>query len=186
MGFGLDEIKSWLRFGGARPTLFDVHLTNKIDPLGDAKFGFSCKAASLPSSEVNPLELYYKGRIIKLAGDRPAFPNWTVTVYNDEDFLIRNALEKWLSAINEHQGNIMARGVTPDLKTYKSTAVVRQYSKGNDRIPIKTVSFIGLFPTRLGDVTLDWESQNQIETFEVEFAHDYWTSAGTTDGTAVL
>lgn len=186
MGFNLEEIKSRLNFGGARPTLFEVQVTNKVNALGDVKFMFTCKAASLPSSEVQAVDVFYKGRPIKVAGDRPAFPNWTVTVYNDEDFVVRNGFESWLSGLNEHEGNIMGRGVGPDLKTYKSDAIVRQYSKGSDTAPIKTVSFIGLFPVRLGEIALDWESSNQIETFEVEFAYDYWTAAGTTDGFAIL
>ncbi len=186
MSFNLEEFKAWLRTGGVSPNKFSVQVTNKVDITGDPKFVFTCKGASLPMSQVDAISVFYKGRDIKVHGDRPPFPNWTVTVYNDEDFLVRNGFEKWLSARNEHQANIMARGVGPELITYKSDALVRQFSKGNDIIPIKTYAMIGLFPVRCGEIVLDWENQNQIEVFEVEFAYDYWTAAGTTDGTVVL
>lgn len=178
MGFNLEEIKGNFTFGGARPTLFDVQVNNKIDFSGDLKFKFTCKAANLPQSEVAFIDLFYKGRPIGLLGDRPAFPEWTVTVYNDEDFLVRNAFERWMSAMNEHQGNIMSRGVNPNPNSYKSDSFVNQYSKGGP--VIKTVKFVGLFPVRVGDIALDWESANQVEVFEVAFKYDYWTS-NTTD-----
>src|SRR5690606_30707919 len=182
MGFGVNEIKSNFTFGGARPTMFDALVINKVDFSGDNKFRFTCKAASLPESQVTPIDMFYKGRVIGLAGDRPAFPEWTVTVYNDEDFLVRNAFERWLSAINEHEGNIHSRGVSSSPESYKSDALVNQYSKSNENVPIKTVRFVGLWPTRLGEIILDWENANQVETFEVAFKFDYWTSIGTTDG----
>lgn len=182
MGNNLEEIKAMLNLGGARPTQFDVQVNNKIDFSGDLKFKFTCRAASLPASEITPIDVFYKGRPIGVAGDRPAFPEWTVTVYNDEDFIVRNAFERWHSAINEMQANIHSRGVNSNPSTYKSDALVNQYSKSNDVVPIKVVRFVGLWPTRIGDITLDWESQNQIEVFEVAFKYDYWTAIGTTDG----
>ncbi len=182
MGFNLEEMKSNLNFGGARPSKFDVQVTNKIDISGDYKFKFTCKAASLPVSEIGSIDVFYKGRPVSIAGDRPPFPEWVVTVHNDEDFLVKNAFERWLSGINQHQGNITGRGVTSNPNSYKSDALVHHYAKDNEIVPIKTARFIGLYPVRVGEIALDWDSQNQIEVFEVAFKYDYWVSAGTTDG----
>ena len=181
MGFNLEEIKANLNFGGARPTLFECIVATRYGNLaGGNKFRFTCKAASLPASEINTIDLFSKGRPIKLAGDRPAFPDWEVTVYNDEDFSVRNTFEEWLSAMNEHEGNIIGRGVTANPNSYKSDAYVTQYGKAGNIL--KQIKFYGLFPRSLGPIGLDWDNANQIETFTVSMAFDYWgASGGTTD-----
>lgn len=179
MGFTVEELKANMAFGGARPNKFNVLCTNRVDGSGDIKFQFSCKASSLPASEIGVIDVYYKGRAVKFMGDRPPFPNWTVTVYNDEDFLVRNAFERWLSAMNAHVGNVMSAPITPNPYSYKADAVVTHESTGSPNlvgssVPIKQVKIVGMLPVRVGEIVLDWETTNTIETFEVEFAYDYW------------
>lgn len=185
MTFSVETLKGQLSGGGARANKFEVVLSNKVDSDADEKFRFTCKAASLPVSEIGAIDVYYKGRAVKFIGDRPPFPNWTVTVYNDNDFLVRNAFERWMSAMNQHVGNVMdtAQNITVDPNSYKSDANVKQFSMDDatSETGIKLYKMIGMFPVRLGEIALDWETTNAIETFEVEFAYDYWTSEGTTD-----
>ena len=89
MAFNINEIKSQLTLGGARPSLFQVTLTNPVNTSGDLKMPFMCQAAQMPASTLGTIEVPYFGRKIKIAGDR-TFAEWTITITNDEDFLIRN------------------------------------------------------------------------------------------------
>jgi hypothetical protein len=178
MAFAIADIKSQLEFGGARPTQFSVRIFNPVNPIADIKSQFMIQAAQLPSSIVGQVEVRYFGRAIKLAGDRE-FDTWTVQVINDEDFLVKNAMEEWSNAINGHENNLRNFG-GPQPSFYKSQAQVMQYSKvGN---VIREYEFDGLWPLEIGAIDLSWESTNQIETFPVTFAYDSWRVIGGSTG----
>lgn len=168
MGFNINEIKSNLTFGGARPTLFQVQFNNPGNSTGDLKVPFMVQAASIPPAVTGVIEVPYFGRRIKLAGDR-IFPSWNVTVMNDEDFLIRNALEEWSNRINGLGTNVRT------LTNYKSEATVTQFAKDGRRI--RTYEFHGIFPTEISPIELDWAATDTNEIFTVNFEYDYWTVA---------
>jgi len=107
--------------------------------------------------------------MIKLAGDR-TFADWTVTVLNDEDFLVRSMFEKWSNALNSLEANQRQQYESEDV--YKATMTVRQYSK--DGNVIRSYDVIGAYPSTVDAIDLNWETQSQIETFGVTFAYDYW------------
>lgn len=175
MAFNINEIKSQLTHGGARPNQFQVRLTNPGNGSADLKAPFMIQAASLPASNIGTIQVPYFGRFMKLAGDRVYDP-WTVNVMNDEDFLVRNALEEWSNRINRFQGNFR------ELLNYKADAEVVQYSKdGNE---IRTYKFIGLYPSVIGSIELGWDQNDTIEIFPVEFQYDYWVVSGGTTGQA--
>jgi hypothetical protein len=111
MAFNVNEIRSQMVGGGARPTLFQVQITNPANGAGDLKVPFMVKATSLPASNLGTIEVGYFGRKVKVAGDR-TFDEWSVTVINDEDFLIRNAMEEWMNQINLHQQNTRGFGTS--------------------------------------------------------------------------
>jgi len=115
-----------------------------------------------------------------LAGDRN-YADWAVTVINDEDFLIRNALENWSNAINSFEGNLRTfASSSPNL--YKSNATVTQYDKlGNS---IREYTFVGIYPGDISAINLDWNATDQIEEFNVSFMYDYWEVTGGTTGNA--
>src|SRR6056300_1965195 len=143
MAFNINEIKSQLTFGGAKASLFQVQITNPINGIADLKTPFMVQAAQLPESTLGTIEVPYFGRKVKLAGDR-TFAEWTVTIINDEDFLIRNAMENWMAAINSHQGNVRQLA-SAAASEYKSQAQIIQYSKTG--VPLREYTFNGLFPT---------------------------------------
>ena len=180
MSFNINEIKSQMLFDGARPALFQVTLQNPANSVADVKFPFMCEATALPEADVGTVQVPYFGRFIKLAGDR-TYPDWQVTIINDEDFLVRNALEEWSNKINSFQGNIRAFGSASPL-LYKSQAQVVQFSKTG--VPIRTYQFNGIFPTAISNIPLAWSSQNEIERFTVTFAVDYWEVSGGITGNA--
>lgn len=170
MAFNVEEIRSQLVAGGARPTLFQVIITNPVNSIADLKVPFMVRAAALPESELGLTPVSYFGRVVKFAGDR-TFRPWQVTVINDEDFLVRNAMEQWSNAINSHQGNLRNfTDASPLL--YKSTAEVTQFAKTGE--PIRTYRFNGIYPAQISNIGLDWSAQNRIEEFTVTFEYDYW------------
>jgi hypothetical protein len=180
MAFNINDIKSQLVLGGARNTLFQVTINNPANAAGDLKVPFMCKAAQIPAATLGQIEVPYFGRKVKIAGDR-TFTEWTATIINDEDFLIRNAMEEWSNQINSFEGNLRGFGAASPL-LYKSTASVQQFSKTG--VPIRTYQFNGIFPIEVSPIEMAWESTDQIEEFTVTFAYDSWEIAGGITGNA--
>lgn len=166
--FSVSDFRSNLRLGGARPTLFEVRL---FTPPGLAldlqKTPFLVRSAEIPQSTGGIIRVPYFGREVKFGGDRQ-FPAWTVTVINDEDFKIRNEVEKWSNAINSMRGNLrLVNG-----NDYKANATVTQYGKQGDTL--RTYRFEGLFPASISSIGLDWNDTDQIESFQIQFEYDNW------------
>lgn len=180
MAFNVNEMRSQLTLGGARNSLFQVIINNPSNSVADLKVPFLVKAAQIPASTLGIIEVPYYGRKVRLAGDR-TFAEWTVTVINDEDFLIRNAMEQWSNQIQSHQGNLRTfGGASPSL--YKSQAQVTQFSKTG--IPIRTYNFNGIFPTEVSPIEVNWETTDTIEEFTVTFQYDWWEVVGGITGNA--
>lgn len=179
MAFNVNQFRSQLEFGGARTTLFEVQIQNPVSNLADLKTAFMVKAAVLPASNIAQLQVPYFGRKINVTGDR-TFDPWTVTVMNDEDFVVRNALEQWMSFMNAHEGNIQQFG-TSRPSAYKTQALITQY--GKDGTKLRVYKFQGLFPTAVSEIGMNWEGES-IEEFQVTFSYDWWTVSGGTTGNA--
>jgi hypothetical protein len=191
MAFNVNNFRAnGLKLGGARPSLFEVTITPPAGvgaPGGVQRIPFLVRAAQLPAMTVDPVEVPYFGRKIKLAGDR-TFADWTVTVMNDEDFQLRSLFENWSNKINSIVGNV---GSTPP-NAYKTTAAVSQFGRtaGSATGPgplIRQYTFNGLFPTNIDAIALDWDTTNTIETFDVTFSYDWWEPANglTTDSDTI-
>jgi hypothetical protein len=175
-GFNISTFKTrGLTMGGARPTLFEVYLTPPpgigVDQNSQDKFRFTCRGASLPAATIQAIDVGYFGRKIKVQGDR-TFADWQVTVMNDEDFLVRSMFEKWSNALNRMESNIRDPQFAEEENSYKVDMDVIQY--GKDGSVIRQYTIIGGFPTDVSEIALDWDTTNQIETFTVRFAYDYW------------
>lgn len=175
MAFNINDIRSQLTYGGARQNLFQVNIQNLGNGSADFKVPFMVQAAQLPASTITPINVPYFGRQLKLAGDR-TFEPWTVNIINDEDFLIRNAMEEWSNKINRLQRNIR------EINKYKSQAQVTQF--GKDGTKLRIYEFNGIFPTSISAIDLGWDQDNAYETFQVTFEYDYWTVTGGVTGNA--
>ena len=174
MPFNINGFKHYgLVYGGARPSLFAVQLNIPpnigLDPQTSTKFRFLCKSAALPESSIASVDIPYFGRKIKIAGDR-TFQDWTVTVMNDEDFNVRAMFEAWSNALNRLVSNVRDPGTSRE--TYKVDLEVFQFGKDGETIRSYVIN--GAFPTQIGAISLDWDSANQIESFSVNFAYDFW------------
>ena len=163
--------KSKLAGGGARPNLYEVELAFpdalNIDNDVKEKSRFLVKAASLPASNIAPIDINFRGRILKVAGDR-TFDTWTITVMNDVDFAIRNAFELWMNQINKLSDNT---GTTNPAE-YQPDAFVHQLDR--DGSTLRTYKFHDVFPTNISAQDLSYETTDTIEEFTVELQVQWW------------
>ena len=167
----ITDFKSKMAGGGARPNLFEVELVFP-DPIAiendvKEKSRFLVKAAQLPASNITPIEVNFRGRILKIAGDR-TFDTWTVTVINDVDFSIRSAMEKWMDFINSMEDATGAQ----DPAAYQPDAYVHQLDR--DGSTLRTYKFHDVFPTNISAVDLSYETVDSVEEFTVEFQVQWW------------
>ena len=123
----ITQFKSAMRNGGARTNLFQVQITNPVDPSTDLILPFRCRGASLPASNINMIELPYNGRKIKVAGVK-TYEDWNITVQEDEDYALRNAFEAWSNMINLPEANVRDAG-SSDMSIYKADAIVQSLSQ---------------------------------------------------------
>lgn len=167
---GIDDFKAKLRGGGARPNLFRATINFPGYAEGNSEItSFLCKAAQLPASVMNFIDVPFRGRQLKIAGDR-TFETWTPTIINDTDFEIRNSMERWMNGINAHQAN--TGFVNP--VDYQADLLVEQIDR--DETVLKTYNFRGCFPTNISAIDLNYETVDTIEEFTVEFQVQYWES----------
>jgi len=177
MPFDVQQFRASLRDDGARASLFDISMNMPPAPgitsLASGAINFKARASSLPGDAISSISVSYFGREIKVAGTR-TFPDWSFTVINDENFLIRNNLELWMNALNSHVGNLR-NPILETMATYQTDAIVTQYAKTGQII--KQYLMVGCFPTDVAAIDLDWASGDQIEEFTVTFAYQWWESA---------
>ena len=165
----ISNFKSKLTGGGARANLFEVVLTFPDTAQPDSevleKARFLVKSANLPASNVSPIEVPFRGRTLKIAGDR-SFESWTVTVMNDTDFAIRSAFERWMNTINRLSDNT---GLT-NPADYQADAYVYQLDR--DGSTLRSYRFFDTFPTQVGPIELSYDAQG-IQEFTVELQVQY-------------
>jgi hypothetical protein len=170
----ITDFKSKLTGGGARPNLFEVELAFPsavgVDNDTLQKARFLVKAAALPASTVAPIDVPFRGRILKIAGDR-TFETWTITVINDVDFSIRSAFEKWMNTINKMSD---ATGLT-NPADYQADAFVYQLDR--DSSVLRSYKFYDVFPTNISTIDLSYETTDTIEEFTVELQVQWWEAS---------
>ena len=173
MAFNINEFRSQMQGDGARPNLFEVTLPFPAFSLpGNAqtKMSFMCKSAQLPGSTVNSIPMQYFGRELKFAGNR-SFTDWSITIINDEDFVIRNAFERWMNGLSSHSLNLRNPAAATVLG-YTVDGEVRQYGKTGNIL--KKYKFVGLCPTDISAIDVDWGSNDAIEEFTVNLTYQWW------------
>lgn len=167
---GVDDFKSKLRGGGARPNLFKATINFPGYANGDPELtSFLCETAQLPGSTLGQITIPFRGRQLKMAGDR-TFDVWTVQIINDTDFAIRDAMERWMNGMNAHSANT---GLTSPV-AYEADLRVEQLDR--DGSQLKEYIFRGSFPTDLSPIDLSYASNDEIERFQVTFQYQYFDS----------
>ena len=181
----ISQFKGALIGGGARPNLFEVELTTLpagIEWSAD-NFRYMCKAAALPASNVAAIDVPFRCRIFKVAGDR-TFDTWTVTIINDEGFILRTAMEEWMNQISKLENNLGATNPA----SYMTNAKVYQLGRGSKtssedntgdkNTVLREYEFVDIFPTNISAIDLSYESSDTIEEFTVEFQVQSFSLAG--------
>ena len=176
----ITEFRSRLSGGGARSNLFEVEIgfpegLGIDENLVTDKVPFLVKAAEIPASNLGNIPVPYRGRVLPVAGDR-TFDPWTVTIINDTDFIIRDAMEKWSNLINDLQ---TTQGeINPE--EYQTAAFVKQLSRegGDNPGPIdilREYRFEGIYPNVVSSIPLDYGATDQIEEFQVTFNYLFYS-----------
>jgi len=187
----IDRFKSRLSGGIARPNLFEVVLSfpdGVVDPSVndlESKVRFLVKGAALPASTVTPINIPFRGRNLKIAGDR-TFDVWTVTVINDTDFAIRGSFERWMNSIAKVSDN---SGNTNPVD-YQTDAIVHQLGRAPvtgagsaqdsavDQPILRSYQFHGIWPTNISAIALSYDNTDAIEEFDVELQVQWWEAVG--------
>jgi len=172
----IDHFKGVLKGGGVRPTMFAVSLSfpegvvtgSGLSADGDRRVTFLAEGAQLPPSEIGEIAVPFRGRRLKVSGDR-TFADWTVRIINDDSFLIKNAMEKWSEKIQNHN---FALGATL-LNDYFSDGYVRQLDR--DATVLRTYAFRGVWPKEVSAIDLSFGENDTYEAYDVTFAVQYWT-----------
>ena len=181
----IDDFKANVASDFARPNLFQVDLAFPSGIINNASLvnlgKFTVRAANLPSSQVGVIEVPFRGRVLKIAGDR-TFEPWTITVQNDSNFALRNAFELWSSSIQAYNENFTSAaglGDQDDSTGYFSDMSVHQLARdvkdGEKPKVLKSYKFYNVFPSNLAAIDLDFGNNDAIEEFTVELQTQYWT-----------
>ena len=171
----IDDFKANLIGGGARANQFRVTIT---PPSGIAigldvrRTSFLVTASNMPGSTLGEIAVPFRGRSIFVTGDRPAPDSWSVTFYNDTDFMIRNAMERWHNGINDFANNT---GVTSPAD-YQTDLTVEQLDR-DDSI-LKTYILRNCFPLVVGEIALSSAEATEIETFDVTWKYQHFEASG--------
>ena len=168
--------------GGARPNMFEVNI-NLPDQIGkdknrDENMRFLIKAAEIPAANIGNIPVPFRGRVLPVAGDR-TFDPWTVTIINDSNFKLRNAMEQWSNFINDLQ---TTQGVI-NPEDYQTSATVKQLSREGEANPgpitvLRTYRFEGIYPNVVSSIPLDYGATDQIEEFQVTFNYLFYSVPG--------
>ena len=185
----IDDFKASVVSDFARPNLFQVDLnfpTGIINNSDLSTFGkFTVRAANLPSSQIGVIEVPFRGRTLKIAGDR-TFEPWTITIMNDSGFVLRNAFELWANAIQAANENFTAAGTLGDASDatgYFADMSVHQLARdvkdGDSPKVLKSYRFYNVFPSNISAIDLDYGNNDAIEEFTVELQVQYWAPQAT-------
>lgn len=193
MPFNANNFRSALKFGGARPNMFEIILVNppasfsggvsgsgssKSKSNGDAinTFTYMANSGDLPGSIIGTIPVPYFGRFINVAGDR-MFEDWNCAVYTDEDMVTRNAFESWNNSMsffnydtNREHGNNAAT-----VNSYVCDVWVQHYTKTGKVDKIYVLK--NAFPYVVSPVQLSWQSNDQIMMFQVTWKYDYFITS---------
>ena len=183
----ISGFKSALAGGGARPNLFEVSIDSFPDSISSVwgnelrkEFKFLCKASNIPASTVGSIDVPFRGRIFKVAGDR-TFDDWTVTIINDEDFKLRTAFERWSNVMSKLDD---ATGVT-NPSSYMTDGYVQQLGRGataatgtpseGETSILRSYKFFDVFPITVGEIALSYDTTDALDEFDVTFRYQYFT-----------
>ena len=168
---------------GVKPNMFmvDVNFPGVLSKNADdlETTNIMCKSAALPGSNLGVIEVPFRGRTVKIAGDR-TFDTWTVTFFNDKDFKLRAFFEEWANKINSHEANTSELFVPNSSTGYTADLKVKQLEKDDTTTGsvLRQYTLFYCFPTNVSQIDLAYDSNDQIEEFTVEWQYSYFKAEG--------
>jgi hypothetical protein len=165
--------------GGVRPNLFQVdHKFPDGIEIDNDVVSFMCKSAALPASTVGTVELPFRGRVLKVPGDR-TFESWTATFYMDDAFKLRGAYEKWIDLTNRVDINMSDAKIDDVLESVTVTQLDKfgDAAVGKGLVGIRTYELVQAFPVSVSQVSVAYDNNDSYEEFDVEFAYQYFTTS---------
>ena len=168
---------------GVKPNMFmvDVNFPGTLGKNADdlETTNIMCKSAALPGSNLGVIEVPFRGRTVKIAGDR-TFDTWTVTFFNDKDFKLRAFFEEWANKINTHEANTSELFVPNSSTGYTADLKVKQLEKDDTTTGsiLRQYTLFYCFPTNVSQIDLAYDSNDQIEEFTVEWQYSYFKAEG--------
>jgi hypothetical protein len=168
---------------GVKPNMFmvDVNFPSVLSKSADdlETTNIMCKSAALPGSNLGVIEVPFRGRTVKIAGDR-TFDTWTVTFFNDKDFKLRAFFEEWANKINTHEANTSELFVPNSSTGYTADLKVKQLEKDDTTTGsiLRSYTLFYCFPTNVSQIDLAYDSNDQIEEFTVEWQYSYFKAEG--------
>ena len=168
---------------GVKPNMFmvDVNFPGALGKNADdlETTNIMCKSAALPGSNLGVIEVPFRGRTVKIAGDR-TFDTWTVTFFNDKDFKLRAFFEEWANKINSHEANTSELFVPNSSTGYTADLKVKQLEKDDTTTGsvLRQYTLFYCFPTNVSQIDLAYDSNDQIEEFTVEWQYSYFKAEG--------
>jgi len=172
---------------GVKPNMFlvDVQFPDELKSGKDLNLtNILCKSAALPGSNLGVIEVPFRGRTVKIAGDR-TFDTWTATFFNDKNFNLRSYFEEWANNINTHEANTSPLFKPSTSDGYMADLKIDQLEKDDslEGSILRRYTLKYCFPTNVSSIDLAYDSNDQIEEFTVEWQYSYFTAeAGTRDG----
>ena len=169
--------------GGVRPNLFQVYheFPEKAKPADEKLESYLCKSAALPASTVGTVELPFRGRVLKVPGDR-TFESWTATFYMDDAFDLRGAYERWIDLTNRVDVNRsdapLATGDGGTLQDINILQLDKFSDASNGLATIREYKLVGAFPVSVSQISLAYDNNDSYEEFDVEFAYQFFTTGG--------
>ena len=177
--------------GGVRPNLFSVehNFPTGVTPptitgANGAEVPYMCKSAALPATNVGTVELPFRGRVVKVPGDR-TYETWTATFYNDDAFKLRSAYEKWIALTNGVDANVAEADISDIFQSIQVTQLDKFAGGSNQLEPIRTYELVGAWPVSVGQIAIAYDNNDSYEEFDVEFAYQYHITTGG-DGTNLV
>jgi hypothetical protein len=193
----IDKFKTQMKGGGARSNLFEVSFGSQINGTPTTTTGnatvFSnlgldqyssddlmlIKSAGLPASTITEIPVPFRGRTLKIAGDR-TFDIWTITVINDTDFKWRKLFERWMNYIikvSDGSGTINPSEYMADMNVAqlsRAPGVSPNVLNGNEIQVLRKYIVHGVFPTNVSQIDLSYNNENEIEEFTVDLQVQWW------------
>ena len=179
VGFVVDGPNSFiskLTAGGARASLFEatISMARKHNTGTSGAINFYCKGIQIPANTIGVTQVMYKGRAVKMPGNR-SYDDLTTTIINDEGYVIRNQVENWMSKLNSHAGNVRASTHMAKLSGYTATMMLKTFTKAG-ATDGNVWRFKNCWPTSIDQIDVNWEPNDAVMEFTVNWTYDYWVS----------